>query len=374
LTPEEAMRRALTPARRASGRTFPNPPVGAVVVRGDRVLGAGGTRPAGGPHAEIVALEQARRRHGARALRGATLAVTLEPCSHQGRTPPCTDAVLASGIRRVWVGHRDPNPLVGGGGVRRLRRSGVEVRIGVLEEACREQHRGFVTVQTEGRPWVALKLAATLDGRIATATGESRWITGPSSRALVHRLRNQADAVMVGSGTAAADDPALSVRRGERTVRTPIRLVVDAGLRVPARAQLFRDAAAPQTWLLTGRAHRSTQLVRRSARGARVLTLPTRKGHLDLRRALARLAREGLTHVLVEGGGGLAAALLRIGCVDELHWFAAPSLLGGDARPALAALGIPRLAQRFALEVREVRRVGQDLYVRAWRECPGGPR
>ena len=367
------MRRALARARRASGRTFPNPPVGAVVIRGDRVLAAGETRPVGGPHAEIVVMERARKRHGAAALRGATLAATLEPCCHQGRTPPCTQAILAAGIRRVWVGQRDPSPLVGGGGVRRLRRRGLEVRVGVLEEACREQHRGFLTVQAEGRPWVALKLAATLDGRIATAAGESRWITGPAARALVHGLRDRADAVMVGSGTAAADDPALSVRRGARTVRTPIRLVVDAGLRVPERARLFRDAAAPQTWLLTGRGHSAAPLARRSARGARVLTLPMRGGHLDLRRALARLAREGLTHVLVEGGGGLAAALLRIGVVDELHWFAAPSLLGGDARPALAALGIPRLAQRVPLEVREVRRVGEDLYVRAWRKTPGGP-
>jgi diaminohydroxyphosphoribosylaminopyrimidine deaminase/5-amino-6-(5-phosphoribosylamino)uracil reductase len=373
LTPEQAMQHALMRARRASGRTFPNPPVGAVVLRGDRILGAGETRPVGGPHAEIVAMERARKRHGAAALRGATLAATLEPCCHVGRTPPCTDAILAAGIRRVWIGQRDPNPLVGGGGLRKLRRRGLDVRVGVLEDACREQHRGFLTVQTEGRPWLALKLAATLDGRIATAAGESRWITGPAARALVHGLRDRADAVMVGSGTAAADDPALSVRGGARTVRTPIRLVVDAGLRVPARARVFRDAAAAQTWLLTGRGHSAAKLARRCARGARALTLPTRRGHLDLRRTLTRLAGEGLTHVLVEGGGGLAAALLRSGLVDEIHWFAAPSLLGGDARPALAALGIRRLAERVALDVREVRRVGEDLYVRAWRKTAGGP-
>jgi diaminohydroxyphosphoribosylaminopyrimidine deaminase/5-amino-6-(5-phosphoribosylamino)uracil reductase len=366
LKTEQAMQRALARARRVLGRTFPNPPVGAVVLRGDRVLGEGATRPVGGPHAEIVALEHARRRHGAAVLRGATLAVTLEPCCHQGRTPPCTDAIVEAGIRRVWIGQRDPNPLVGGRGLRRLRRAGLAVEVGVLEADCREQHKGFVRVQEEGRPWVALKLAATLDGRIATAGGESRWITGPQARALVHRLRDRADAVMVGSRTARADDPELSVRRGTRRVRTPVRLLVDSGLRVPEGARLFQDADAAKTWLLTRHGHGAGRLARRTAHGARVLAGAARGGHLDLRRVLARLAKEGLTEVLVEGGGGLAAALLRIGCVDELHWFAAPSLLGGDARPALAALGVSRLARRVSLDVREVRRVGEDLYVRAW--------
>jgi diaminohydroxyphosphoribosylaminopyrimidine deaminase/5-amino-6-(5-phosphoribosylamino)uracil reductase len=365
LTPEQAMARALTRARRASGRSFPNPPVGALLLRGGRVLGEGETRPAGGPHAEIVALERARVRHGAAALRGATLAVTLEPCCHHGRTPPCTDAILAAGIRRVWMGQLDPNPKVAGEGLRQLRRAGVELLVGVREAECREQHRGFLSVHQRGRPWVSLKLAATLDGRIATARGESRWITGPEARALVHRLRDRADAVMIGSGTARADDPELSVRRGPRRVRTPLRLLVDAGLRVPEQARLFRDAEAGRTWLLTRRGHPPVRLARRTAHGARAVLLPARGGHLDLARGFAQLAREGLTHVLVEGGGGLAAALLRAGLVDEIHWFAAPSLLGAEARPALAELGIRRLAERVVLDVEEVRRLGKDLYVRA---------
>ena len=364
------MARALARARRASGRSFPNPPVGALVLRGGRVLGAGETRPVGGPHAEIVALAHARARHGAAALRGATLAVTLEPCCHHGRTPPCTDAILAAGIRRIWIGQLDPNPKVAGAGLRQLRRAGVELRVGVREAECREQHRGFLSVHARGRPWVSLKLAATLDGRIATARGESRWITGREARALVHRLRDRADAVMIGSSTARADDPELSVRRGAKRVRTPVRLVVDGGLRVPERARLFRDAEAARTWLLTRRGHARARLARRTVHGARALLLPARSGHLDLARGLARLAREGLTHVFVEGGGGLAAALLRAGLVDEIHWFAAPSLLGADARPALAELGITRLAERVTLDVREVRRLGQDLYVRGWL---GGP-
>jgi diaminohydroxyphosphoribosylaminopyrimidine deaminase/5-amino-6-(5-phosphoribosylamino)uracil reductase len=370
VTPEQAMARALARARRASGRSFPNPPVGALVLRGDRVLGEGETRPAGGPHAEIVALAHARARHGERALRGATLAVTLEPCCHQGRTGPCTDAILSAGIRRVWVGQRDPNPRVSGGGLSRLRRAGLSLRVGVLEPECREQHRGFLSVQQRGRPWVSLKLAATLDGRIATREGESRWITGPRARAAVHRLRDAADAVMVGSGTAQSDDPELSVRRGDRRVRMPIRVLVDGGLRVSAAARLFRDEDATHTWLLTRRGHPSRRLALRTAHGTRALLVPARAGHLDLRRALALLAREGSA---TSGGG-------------EAGWRGAARPAGGRAalvpgaeparrrrQPALGALEIRDLAQRCVLDVREVRRLGPDLYVRALLSSPGGP-
>jgi diaminohydroxyphosphoribosylaminopyrimidine deaminase/5-amino-6-(5-phosphoribosylamino)uracil reductase len=257
--------------------------------------------------------------------------------------------------------------------MRRLARAGVELVVGVREAECREQHRGFASVHRRGRPWVALKLAATLDGRIATAAGESRRITGPAARVHVHRLRDAADAVMVGAGTAAADDPELSVRRGGRRLRTPVRLLVDAGLAVPPRVRMLRDAEAARTWLLTRRGHARARLAARTARGARVLLVPARGGHLDLARAFEGLAREGLTHVLVEGGGGLAAALLRAGLVDELHWFLAPSLLGGDARPALGALGVRALGERVGFALREVRRFGPDLYVRAFLSTPGGP-
>ncbi len=372
MTPEAALQRALREAARADGRSFPNPPVGAVVFRGDRVLGVGHTRPAGGPHAEIVALAQAARRHGARALRGASLAVTLEPCNHQGRTGPCSEAIVAAGVARVYAGHADPDGAASGGAAR-LRRAGVAVEFGVLEAECRFQHRGFLSVLERGRPWLELKLAATLDGRIASARGESRWITGPASRALVHRLRDHADAVMVGSGTARVDDPELNVRRGERVLRTPIRVVVDAGLTLSPRAKLLSGAEAVRTWMLAGTAVSARRREACAAHGARVLETPRRDGHLDLRRALARLAREGVTRVLVEGGAGLAAALLRAELVDELHWFIAPSLLGGDARPALGPLGLSKLAARVVPRCVQVRRVGEDLYVHALL-VPGGRR
>ncbi|MGI9591846.1 MAG: bifunctional diaminohydroxyphosphoribosylaminopyrimidine deaminase/5-amino-6-(5-phosphoribosylamino)uracil reductase RibD, partial [Myxococcota bacterium] len=249
MKPEAAMRMALAQARRARGKSFPNPPVGAVVYRGDRLLGRGYTRPAGGPHAEVVALERATRRHGARAVRGAAVAVTLEPCSHHGRTPPCADRLVQAGIARVVVGHRDPHREVSGRGLRRLRRAGVEVAVGVLADACREQHRGFLCVCEQGRPFVSLKLASSLDGRIATASGESRWITGPRSRERVHRLREAVDAVMVGSGTARADDPALTARRSGRVVHAPVRLLVDSRLRIPVSARLHGGAEG-QSWVL----------------------------------------------------------------------------------------------------------------------------
>ena len=264
------MRLALGQARRAEGSTFPNPPVGAVVYRGDRVLGRGYTRPAGGPHAEIVALDSARRRHGRAGLRGASLAVTLEPCCHQGRTPPCTDAIADAGIARVAVGHPDPSREVGGGGLRRLRARGLRVEVGVLEEACRYQHRGFLSRVERGRPWVALKLAASLDGRIATSGGESHWITGEPSRAHVHALRARADAIVVGSGTAQRDDPELTARRNGRVVRRPIRLLVDSGLVVPSGRRLLRGDEASPTWVLAAPRAPAERRRRLEARGVRV--------------------------------------------------------------------------------------------------------
>ncbi|MBW2494888.1 MAG: bifunctional diaminohydroxyphosphoribosylaminopyrimidine deaminase/5-amino-6-(5-phosphoribosylamino)uracil reductase RibD [Deltaproteobacteria bacterium] len=362
MNPEAAMKIALGAARRATGRTYPNPPVGAAVFRGNQVLGRGATRPVGGPHAEIVAFENAKRRHGARSLRGASLAVTLEPCCRVGRTGPCTDAIIAAGIRRVFVGHCDPHPDVSGAGVSRLRRAGVEVRLGVLEQACREQHRGFATVCALGRPFVMLKLASSLDGQIAIGSGESRWITGPDARAKGHLLRSRVDAIAVGSGTALADDPELTARRGGRVIHRPIRVLVDSHLRVPPDAKLYREGA-DRTWVLCG----STAGARRrkvlEGLGVRLLEVPTRAGVLDLKRALARLAREGLTEVLVEGGGNLAAALLRARLVDELHWFVAPRLLGGDGRPSVGDLGLRSLVESPQLEPR-VGRVGDDLYIR----------
>lgn len=356
------MRQALAEARRARGHAHPNPPVGAVIFRGDDVLGRGRTRPVGGAHAEAVALERALRQHGARALRGASMAVTLEPCAHQGRTGPCAQRLVEAGLSRVFVGHRDPHPEVSGRGLRVLRRGGVEVRLGVLEARCREEHRGFLSVLERGRPFVQLKLAASLDGRIATSSGESRWITGEAARAAVHRLRARSDAVLVGSGTALADDPALEARRGSRLLRRPIRLVADTHLRVPSDAALLRGEPGG-AWLLCGRAAPQARRRKLERAGARLVEVRLKAGRLDLRRALEKLARLGLSELLVEGGGKLAASFLREGLVDEMHWFLAPKLIGADGVAALGGLGLRALADARTLGDLRLRRLGTDLHL-----------
>ena len=360
VTPREAMRLALSMARRGQGRTFPNPSVGAVVFRRSGVLGRGATRPPGGAHAEVVAIEAARKRFGVRALRGASMAVTLEPCSHTGRTAPCTDALIAAGLRRVHVGCRDPHELVAGRGVRRLRASGIDVEVGQLAEECRLHHRGFLSVCQRGRPFVTLKLASTLDGRIATTKGESRWITGPEARALVHRLRGRVDGVMVGAGTALADDPELSARQGKRVVHRPVRVLVDSKLRVPTRSKLYRPHPGARTWVLCSRRAAAAHALPASAR---LFPVRSRGRHLDLAAAMRALAGEGLTTLLVEGGGELAAALLRAGLVDEIHWLIAPRLLGGDGRSALGPLELGRLEDALRLQDVRSRRVGSDLHI-----------
>ncbi len=365
MTPEEAMRAALRQARRGQGRTHPNPSVGAVVFRQGGVLGAGRTQPPPGAHAEVVALAAAGRRGR---VHGASLAVTLEPCCFQGRTGPCTEAIIASGVSRVYVGARDPHPRVAGRGVRRLRRAGIEVVTGVLEDACREQHRGFFTLCARGRPFVTLKLATSLDGRIATRSGDSRWISGPAARAFVHGLRARVDGVMVGSGTALADDPALSARKAGRVVHRPTRVLVDSRLRVPVTAKLYRGAPATPTLVLARRGARGATA--RQAAGARVLAVRAARPGIDLARGLEVLGTEGLTHLLVEGGGKLAAALLRARLVDELLWIQAPLLLGGDGRPGLGELGFDRLSEAIRLADVTRRALGPDLLWRARLEQP----
>jgi diaminohydroxyphosphoribosylaminopyrimidine deaminase/5-amino-6-(5-phosphoribosylamino)uracil reductase len=357
---DDAMRLALAQARRGLGRTHPNPSVGAVVFRRGGPVASGRTRPPPGAHAEVVALAAAARKGS---LRGASMAVTLEPCCFSGRTGPCTDAIIDAGISRVYVGTRDPHSRVSGRGVRRLRKAGIEVRTGVLEEACREQHRGFLSVCKHGRPFVTLKLATSLDGRIATAGGESRWITGPAGRRFVHRLRARVDAVMVGSATALADDPELTARRDGKVIHRPTRVLVDSKLRVPLTAKLYRGAPHPPALVLTARGARGSRA--RMAAGATLLSVPRRGSALDLGRGLGLLAGAGLTSLLVEGGGKLAAALLRAGLVDELLWIQAPMLLGGDGLPGLGELGFERLSDAIRLGNLKRRRLGPDLLLSA---------
>ncbi len=352
------MRMALGLAQRGEGQTRPNPPVGAVVVRNDRVVGAGWHRRAGGPHAEVFALRQAGP-----LARGATLYVTLEPCSTQGRTPPCTDLILASGVREVVVGVRDPNPAHAGRGLRLLRRAGVAVTAGVERTVAAALIAPFAAWVRTGRPRLTLKLAVTLDGRIADASGASRWITGARARARVQALRRASDVVVVGAGTVVADDPSLLCRRGGSALR---RLVVDATGQVPVTARLFTDGRAGRTIVATTARCPAGRRAAYARLGAAVWVLPeTESGRVALPALCARMGQEGFLHALCEGGAALAGALVADGLVDEYLFFVAPALLGaGGARPALADVAWP-LSEMPRLAFAGIEAVGDDALLRA---------
>lgn len=348
------MRRALSLAARARGRTAPNPMVGAVIVSGGQIVGEGWHRRAGEPHAEVFALRDAGE-----AARGATLYVTLEPCCHHGRTPPCAEAVLQAGIRRVVAAMQDPFPRVDGGGFQVLRAAGVAVEAGLLEREARELNRAFIRAVETGLPWVTLKMAMTLDGKIATRTGDSRWVTGEAARRHVHRLRDACDAVMVGIGTAKADDPQLTTRL--RGGRTPLRVVVDPRAELPPEGYLARTAAELPVLMAVGEDADTGRLERL---GVQVERVPAREGRLDLDAFLRRLVGRGVHSVLCEGGAGLAGSLLERGLVDEVAWFIAPKLVGGAAAPGpIAGAGVERMAAAVPLEDVRTRRFGDDVAV-----------
>ncbi len=353
---------ALEEAEKGVGRTHPNPPVGAVIVQGGAVVGRGHHRKAGAPHAEVEALSEA----GARA-RGADLYVTLEPHDHQGRTPPCTEAIIAAGVRRVFVGARDPNPLVCGRGIRHLEQEGIEVRTGLRADASARLVRAFQKLITTGRPLVVLKVATTLDGRIATRTGDSKWVTGETARQLVHRWRDEFDCVLVGGGTVRADDPELTTRLSQPVVpgrepRNPARVVASASLDLPARAKVFDVAKAP-TIVLTGQG-KGAAAQALSNRGVEATEVAGQSGRLDPGAMVAELGRRGFLSVLVEGGGRMHASFLAAGLVDEVRLFFAPKILGGDGVPAFGAMGLERMEQAFHLEEVTVERVGDDWLVK----------
>ena len=353
---EAFMRRALDLAVRAHGRTSPNPLVGAVLVRGDRVMGEGYHRRAGGPHAEVAALRAA-----AAPVRGATMYVNLEPCAHHGRTPPCADALIEAGVGRVVVGMTDPDPRVRGRGIRRLRRAGVAVTTGVLRDACRRVNEAFVVRVRTGRPFVTLKLAAALDGRIATAGGDARWISSAASRRRVHVLRNQVDAVLVGAQTVTADDPRLTCRI--RGGRDPLRVVLDGRLGISPSARVCRLAAPPGTLIATSRTAARARGPAYERADVEVLGFPGRRGRIVLRAVLETLAGRGVNHVLIEGGGQTAAAALREHVVDKVLFFYAPILLGGDGRAMLGALAVGRVADGRKLHTMQLERIGRDVLV-----------
>ena len=351
------MRAALALARRGLGNAWPNPAVGCVLVKEGRVIGRGWTQPGGRPHAETEAL----RRAGA-AARGATAYVTLEPCSHHGRTPPCCEALADAGIARVVMAMRDPDPRVNGRGLAMLRGAGIAVAEGLLEAEARALNAGFFRRIQAGMPVVTLKLASTLDGRIATAVGESRWITGAAARREVHALRARHDAILVGSGTVLADDPDLTCRIPGMERVPMLRVVADARLRTPEASRLVQGAKLAPVLIITAPGHPPAAQAPFIAAGADIVTVPAHAaGGLDLPSLLRALGRRGVTRVLAEGGAGLAAALLRQGLVDRLVWFHAPAVMGGDGHPALEGLRLAALSAMPRFRRTAQRALGDDM-------------
>lgn len=351
------MRAALALARRGLGEVWPNPAVGCVIIRDGRVVGRGWTQPGGRPHGETEALARAGAAAG-----GATAYISLEPCCHWGKTPPCTDALIGAAIARVVVPIEDPDPRVSGAGIARLRAAGIAVESGLCAAEAAELNAGFLMRMRGGRPLVTLKLATTLDGRIATHAGESRWITGDAARARAHLLRASHDAVMIGSGTALRDDPSLTCRLPGLGHRSPVRLVFDSRLRVPLTHSVVAEARRVPTWFLTLRNGDGPRQEAFRACGVELVEVDAdAAGAIDLGAALRALGARGLTRILVEGGAHLAASLLRAGLVDRLAWFRSARLIGGDGIPAVAAFGLDRLADAPRFTRLSVETVGEDV-------------
>ena len=356
---EYYMRMALEIAKKGLGRTSPNPVVGAVIVNNDgKIVGQGWHQKAGTPHAEIHALREAGE-----ASADATLYVTLEPCCHHGRTGPCTDAVISSKIRRVVYAMTDPNPSVAGCGAQQLRQAGIEVTEGVLACEAARLNQAFIKFISTGLPFVTIKMAMTLDGKIATATGQSQWITGEAARKRVHELRDQYDAVLIGNGTAIADNPQLTVRHTPG--RNPVRIVLDSKAQISLDSHLIRDGAAP-TIIAVSQAAPAIRLSAYTSAGVEVIKLPTVDSGLDLKVLLCTIAQRGLTSVLVEGGALLNASLLEANLADNVIWFVAPKLIGGVNAPGpVGGTGVDKLNQAYALEDMAAEFIGDDLMITA---------
>ena len=360
---ERFMRLALRLAQKGKGLTSPNPMVGAVVVKGGAVVGTGYHHRAGEPHAEVLALRQAGEK-----AKGATLYLNLEPCDHFGRTPPCTRAILKAGVQRLVAGMKDPNPLVSGRGIKRLKEAGVRVEVGVCKEACQELNAAFIKGMTTGTPWVILKAAVSLDGKTATRSGDSRWISSGTSRRQVHRLRRRVDAVMVGIGTVRRDDPLLNIRLpGKSPARQPLRVVIDSRLRISPASRIVRTAEAFPTLVVTTPAAPADKRNKLKKAGVKVLvTRGDRRGRVKLRPLMRELRRMGIQSVLLEGGPTLNAGALEERIVDRILLFVAPKIVGGREAPQMVGgEGVWRMKNARQAEILRVRRIGPDLMIEA---------
>lgn len=356
------MLRALELALRARGRTSPNPMVGAVVVRGGRVVGEGYHRRAGGSHAEVAALREAGR-----LARGADIYVNLEPCSHQGRTPPCTEAIIRAGIGRVFAAVKDPNPLVSGEGGRQLRRAGVSVRFGLAAPEARRANESYLKYIRTGLPFVFVKSAISLDGKTATRTGDSRWITGGGAREKVHELRDGADAIMVGIGTVEADDPSLTTRLAAGKGSDPVRVIIDPLLRLPLSAKVLRRGSGAGVVVMTSRFAPPERAERLRAAGAELLVIEGEGKRIDMRQLVEILGKKGMTSVMIEGGSEVAASAFEAGIVDKVVYFIAPKIIGGREAPtAVGGKGITWLREAISLRDMKVSSLEGDFMVEGY--------
>jgi diaminohydroxyphosphoribosylaminopyrimidine deaminase / 5-amino-6-(5-phosphoribosylamino)uracil reductase len=359
---EQWMQRALELAGKAAGRTSPNPMVGAVIVKNGRVIAEGYHKKAGRPHGEIEALRKAGKR-----ARGAQMFVNLEPCCHQGRTPPCTDAIIESGLSEVFVGMRDPNALVAGKGIRQLKRAGITIHTGILKQECQRLNEVFVKYIETGKPFVILKSALSLDGKIATSSGESQWITGPEARERVHRMRDQVDAILVGAGTVLKDNPQLTTRLKKGKGRNPARVILDARAEIPLNARVFHHADRDRVvYVTTGKASAS-RMNRLASRGINIHVLSKNSSRISLIKLIKILGEMGVVSVLLEGGSGINASALKEGIVDKVVLFLAPMIIGGESAPGVVGgLGIKSLKQALNIKKLAVTPVGADWMVEGY--------
>jgi diaminohydroxyphosphoribosylaminopyrimidine deaminase/5-amino-6-(5-phosphoribosylamino)uracil reductase len=359
---EHYMRLALELAARARGRTTPNPLVGAVIVRDGKIIGQGYHQKAGTPHAEVHALREAGDM-----ARGSTMYVTLEPCSHYGRTPPCSKAVIESGVAGVYVAMQDPNPKVAGRGIQQLKDAGIKVEVGILEEEARRLNEIFIKYITTKRPFVLLKTAMTLDGKIAARTGHARWVTGPEARDKVHRIRDEYDAILVGVNTVIADDPELTCRLPGGGGHDPVRVILDSRARTPLTARVLQPESPAATVIVTTDAAPPENAAALKAAGAEIITVSNRDGRVDLPELLAELGRREITSLLVEGGAEVSAAFLDGALVDKVLWFVAPKIVGGrDAPGPVGGTGRERMDEALVLRDISWEQNGSDIYVEGY--------
>ena len=353
------MRRALHLAEKGRGRTSPNPMVGAVLVKKGKIVGEGYHARAGEPHAEIVAIKNAGER-----AKGATLYLNLEPCTHYGKTPPCVPAVIEAGVKKVTVGTEDPNPLVKGRGVAHLRKAGIDVKLGILEKECHRLNEAFFKYIVKHEPFIILKMAATLDGKLATRNGESQWITGESSRLFVHRLRDQVDGVVVGIGTVLKDDPLLTARI--RGGRDPYRIVFDSRLRIPENAKVV-DLSPSKTIVATTEMADQDKIERLQKKGVRVLISDSKSGKVDLYSSLLKLGELGLMSLLLEGGSRINGSFLDQRLIDKIFLFLSPKLIGDPLAPGIfSGAGTASLKEAISVKDLKVRKIGEDILLEGY--------